>query len=100
MAVIRGAGVPAGAVFDSMELTNEPSFYERGILQTMQHGVWRMAMPTWPVLFVSAPPPVKPAPLLVDHTAAARVSSLGLGPAIGSPLNVCSLYCNHRRASG
>ena len=31
MALISGAGVPAGAVFDSMELTNEPSFYERGI---------------------------------------------------------------------
>ena len=42
MALISGAGVPAGAVFDSMELTNEPSFYERGILQTMHHGDWKM----------------------------------------------------------
>ena len=33
MAQISGAGVPAGAVFDSMELTNEPSFAKRGILQ-------------------------------------------------------------------
>ena len=51
MALISGAGVPAGAVFDSMELTNEPSFYERGILQTMQHGDWKMPMTTWPVRF-------------------------------------------------
>jgi len=55
MALISGRGVPAGAVFDSMELTNEPSFYERGILQTMHHGDWNMTMTTWPVRFDGAP---------------------------------------------
>ena len=30
MAQLSGVGVPAGAVLDSMELTNEPSFRERG----------------------------------------------------------------------
>jgi formyl-CoA transferase len=68
MALISGAGVPAGAVFDSMELTNEPSFWQRGILQTMQHGDWKMTMPTWPVRFDGAPTPIKPAPLLGEHT--------------------------------
>ena len=58
MALISGAGVPAGAVFDSMELTNEPTFYERGILQTMQLGDWKMTMTTWPVRFDGAPAPV------------------------------------------
>src|SRR5882757_8350384 len=81
MALISGAGVPAGAVFDSMELTNEPSFYERGILQTMQHGDWQMAMPTWPVRFDGAPAPVKPAPLLGEHTAEALGDWLGLSTA-------------------
>jgi crotonobetainyl-CoA:carnitine CoA-transferase CaiB-like acyl-CoA transferase len=81
MALISGAGVPAGAVFDSMELTNEPSFYERGILQTMQHGDWRMTMPTWPVRFDGAPAPVKPAPLLGEHTAEALGDWLGLSTA-------------------
>ena len=33
MRIIGGAGVPAGAVLDTMELMNEPSFTERGILQ-------------------------------------------------------------------
>jgi CoA-transferase family III len=37
MAQLSAVGVP-GAVFDSMELTNEPSFRQRGILQTMRHG--------------------------------------------------------------
>src|SRR6266849_2508188 len=78
MAVISGAGVPAGAVFDSMELTNEPSFYERGILQTMNHGDWKMTMTTWPVRFDGAPAPVKPAPLLGEHTAEALGDWLGL----------------------
>jgi hypothetical protein len=28
-----------------------------------------MTMPTWPVRFDGAPPPIKPAPLLGEHTA-------------------------------
>jgi crotonobetainyl-CoA:carnitine CoA-transferase CaiB-like acyl-CoA transferase len=79
MALISGAGVPAGAVFDSMELTEEPTFWSRGILQTMQHGDWQMTMPTWPVRFDGAPPPVKPAPLLGEHTAETLGDWLGLG---------------------
>ena len=71
--------MPAGAVFDSMELTNEPSFYHRGILQTMQHGDWQMPMTTWPVRFDGAPAPIKPAPLLGEHTTEALGDWLGLG---------------------
>ena len=37
MRVLGGAGVPAGAIFDTMELTNEPDFERRGIMQTMEH---------------------------------------------------------------
>jgi formyl-CoA transferase len=81
MALISGAGVPAGAVFDSMELTNEPTFWSRGILQTMQHGDWKMTMPTWPVRFDGAPPPVKPAPLLGEHTKEALGDWLGFDAA-------------------
>ena len=79
MALLSGAGVPAGAVFDSMELTNEPSFWTRGILQEMQHGDWKMTMPTWPVRFDGAVTPIRPAPLLGEHTAAALGDWLGLG---------------------
>jgi crotonobetainyl-CoA:carnitine CoA-transferase CaiB-like acyl-CoA transferase len=62
-----------------MELTNEPSFAKRGILQTMHHGDWKMTMPTWPVRFDGAPPPVKPAPLLGEHTAEVLDEWLRLG---------------------
>jgi crotonobetainyl-CoA:carnitine CoA-transferase CaiB-like acyl-CoA transferase len=81
MAQISGAGVPAGAVFDSMELINEPSFAKRGILQTVQHGDWQMTMPTWPVRFDGAPPPINPAPLLGEHTGEVLGDWLGLGAA-------------------
>jgi crotonobetainyl-CoA:carnitine CoA-transferase CaiB-like acyl-CoA transferase len=47
---------------------NEPSFYERGILQYMTHGERRMAMPTWPVRFNGVPTQVESAPLLGEHT--------------------------------
>ena len=63
---------------DSMELTEEPSFRERGILQTMTHGERTMAMPTWPVRFDGVPTEVKPAPLLGQHTADVLADWLGL----------------------
>ena len=68
MAQLSGVGVPAGAVLDTNELVNEPSFYERGILQKMTHGERKMAMPTWPVRFNGVPTEVKSAPLLGEHT--------------------------------
>jgi formyl-CoA transferase len=81
MALISGAGVPAGAVFDSQELINEKSFWSRGILQRMHHGEHQMAMTTWPVRFDGAPAPIKPAPLLGEHTAEALDDWLGIGAA-------------------
>src|ERR1700689_4393202 len=81
MAQLGGVGVPAGAVPDSMELTNEPSFRERGILQTMTHGERKMTMPTWPVRFDGVPTEVKSAPLLGEHTAEVLGDWLGLDAA-------------------
>ena len=75
---VSAVGAPAGAVLDSMELINEPSFWERGILQTMRHGERTMAMPTWPVRFDGVPTEVKPAPLLGEHTAEVLGDWLGL----------------------
>src|SRR3984957_19275186 len=78
MTQLSGVGVPAGAVLDSMELTNEPSFRARGILQTMTHGERTMTMPTWPVRFDGVPSEVRPAPLLGEHTAEVLADWLGL----------------------
>ena len=68
MRIIGGAGVPAGAVLDTMELMNEPSFTERGILQTVEHPTGPFKMPSWPVRFDGRPPKLAPAPLLGQHS--------------------------------
>ena len=65
MEIIGAAGVPAGAVLDTMELYNDPTFEKRNIMQTIQHPtVGAFKMVGWPVRFSGNPPPVKPAPLL------------------------------------
>ena len=69
MRLVGAAGVPAGAVFDTGDLLAEPSFAERGIIQTMQHPAGELRMPAFPVRFDGAPAPVKPSPLLGEHTA-------------------------------
>src|SRR5215475_10836595 len=68
MKVLGDAGVPAGAVFDTLELMNDPSLAERGIMQTIQHPTTgAVKIPAWPVRFDGAPPRVKPSPLLGEH---------------------------------
>jgi crotonobetainyl-CoA:carnitine CoA-transferase CaiB-like acyl-CoA transferase len=78
MTQLSGAGVPSGAVLDTNDLVEEPSFYERGILQTMTHGERKMAMPTWPVRFNGVPAEVKSAPRLGEHTAEVLSEWLGI----------------------
>src|SRR5690348_16036418 len=78
MRIIGGAGVPAGAVLDTMELMNEPSFTERGILQTAEHPTGPFKMPSWPVRFDGRPPKLEPAPLLGQHSAQVFRDWLGM----------------------
>jgi crotonobetainyl-CoA:carnitine CoA-transferase CaiB-like acyl-CoA transferase len=62
------AGVPAGAVFDTLELMHDASFAERGIIQTVDHPTsGKVKMPTWPVRFDGAPPRLRPSPELGQH---------------------------------
>jgi formyl-CoA transferase len=68
MTLIGAAGVPAGAVFDTLELMNDPSFTERGIMQSIDHPTTgKVKMPAWPVRFDGTPPKIKPSPLLGQH---------------------------------
>src|SRR5215470_6526305 len=79
MRVLGGAGVPAGAIFDTMELTEEADFERRGIMQTMEHptaGAFKM--PGWPVRFSGRTPEIRPAPLLGQHTNEVLGEWLGL----------------------
>jgi formyl-CoA transferase len=82
MKIIGEAGVPAGAVFDTHELMNDPSLAERGIMQTIEHPTTgAVKMPAWPVRFDGAPPKVKPSPLLGQHNAEILGGWLGIGGA-------------------
>ena len=79
MQIIGAAGVPAGAVHDTLELWNDPSFEERGIMQIMhhpQHGDFKM--PAWPVRVDGAPPRLLPAPMLGQHNAEVFGEWLGI----------------------
>jgi formyl-CoA transferase len=68
MRLLGAAGVPAGAVFDTLELMSEPSLERRGIMQTIGHpSTGRVKMPAWPVRFDGAPPAVRPSPQLGEH---------------------------------
>jgi formyl-CoA transferase len=78
---LGSAGVPAGAVFDTLELMNHPSFDERGIMQTIDHPTTgKVKIPSWPVRFDGAPPKVSPSPLLGQHVDDVLGSWLGMGP--------------------
>jgi len=61
-----------------MELMNEPSFTERGILQTAQHPTGPFKMPSWPVRFDGRTPKLEPAPLLGEHTTQVFAEWLGM----------------------
>jgi formyl-CoA transferase len=78
MELISGVGVPAGAVFDTMELQNDPSFEKRGIMQVMEHARGPFKMPAWPVRVDGKPPKIKPSPLLGEHSADVLKEWLGI----------------------
>ena len=79
MRLVGEAGIPAGAVLDTMELQNDESFERRGIMQTMRHPVHRpFKMPAWPVRVDGKPSTIKPSPVLGQHTDAVLAEWLGL----------------------
>jgi crotonobetainyl-CoA:carnitine CoA-transferase CaiB-like acyl-CoA transferase len=78
MKILGAAAIPAGAVFDTVDLLAEPTFEERGIIQTQHHPNGDFRMPTFPVRFDGKPPAIKPSPLLGQHTEEVFGSWLGL----------------------
>ena len=82
MAEMGGAGVPCGAVYDTMELHENPDFERRGIFQTIDHptrGAFKMA--AWPVKMSGTNVPVSPSPLLGEHNASVYDEWIGLSAA-------------------
>jgi formyl-CoA transferase len=78
MEMLIAVGVPAGAVFDTMELINEPTFAERGFIQTVTHhnGEYRMA--SWPVRVDGKTARIKGSPALGADSAEVLSDWLGL----------------------
>jgi formyl-CoA transferase len=74
-------GVPSGAVFDTMELQNEPSFEERGIMQTVHHHNGDYKMASWPVRVDGKTVRLKGSPALGADSAEVLHSWLGIAAA-------------------
>jgi formyl-CoA transferase len=65
MRVLGEAGVPASAVFDTMELSSDPALRERGTFVTVDHPVrGEFTLPGFMVKMSASHVPVQPAPLL------------------------------------
>jgi formyl-CoA transferase len=78
MEKLIAVGVPAGAVFDTMELHNEPTFAERGFMQKVKHHAGEYKMATWPVKVDGKMVRIKGSPALGQDTAEVLNNWLGI----------------------
>jgi formyl-CoA transferase len=78
MEKLIAVGVPSGAVFDTMELQNEPSFEERGLMQVVHQRQGDYKMATWPVRIDGKTVQLKPSPALGGDSADVLESWLGI----------------------
>jgi formyl-CoA transferase len=79
MEFLGRAGVPAGAVFDTRELSEDPYLRQRGTFVTIEHPVrGPFTMPGWPVKLSRSPVAVTAAPLLGQHNVEVYRELLGL----------------------
>ena len=82
METLGHAGVPAGAVFDTNELINDPFLRKRGMFTTVTHPVrGEVTIPGWPVKMSDSHVPVVTSPLLGQHTEEILREWLGRVPA-------------------
>ena len=65
METLASAGVPAGAVLDTLELSNDPQLRKNGTFVTVDHPQrGSFTMPGWPVRMTDSSVPIVAAPLL------------------------------------
>ena len=69
MEKMQNAGVPAGAVLDTGELSNDPHLRKRGMFVPVQHPKrGEVVVPGWPVHMSGSKVPVTCGPLLGEHS--------------------------------
>jgi formyl-CoA transferase len=79
MKVFGDQGVPAGAVLDTMELSNDADLNRRGAFVTVKHPVrGDFKMPGWPVKMTNSAVPITASPLLGADTNSVYGELLGL----------------------
>jgi formyl-CoA transferase len=79
METIGGGGVPCGAVYDTLELSENQDFEDRGIFQWIDHPTrGKVKIPAWPVRMSGNDVKVEPAPLLGEHNEVILSDWLGM----------------------
>lgn len=82
MEKLQNAGVPAGAVLDTQELSSDPHLRKRGTFAPVHHPKrGEVVMPGWPVKMSASNVEVKCSPLLGEHTTAVLSQWIGMSPA-------------------
>jgi formyl-CoA transferase len=81
METLASAGVPAGAVLDTLELSNDPQLRKNGTFVTVDHPQrGSFTMPGWPVRMTDSSVPIVAAPLLGQHTREVLGEALNMEP--------------------
>jgi formyl-CoA transferase len=79
MQILGDAGVPAGAVYDTMEITQDPAVQQREMIVTVDHPKrGKFTLPGWPVKMSESYVKVDRSPLLGEHNAEVYAEWLGL----------------------
>jgi formyl-CoA transferase len=79
MKMLGAAGVPAGAVFDTLELSRDPHLLERGAVVNVEHPVnGVVAIPGFPVRLSASHVPLSHSPILGADTDNVYTNILGL----------------------
>lgn len=81
MEILGAAGVPAGAVFDTKELRDDPHLRACGMFVTVKHPTrGDFTMPGWPVRLSDSDVPIVTSPLLGQHNEEVFNEMLGYTP--------------------